>query len=63
MQVLRTGEADLVTRITGEMLEAAAQDEEHWELLQELKLKSYICAPLRVKDKILGENAARLLGL
>ena len=52
--VIRTGESELVSVITDEMLEAAALDELHLELLQELGLRSYMCVPLRSRDRVLG---------
>jgi PAS domain S-box-containing protein len=52
--VIRTGEAELVPTITDEMLEAAAADELHLELLRELNLRSYMCVPLRSRDRVLG---------
>ncbi len=52
--VLRTGEPELVARITDEMLQAAAQDEGHRQILCDLDLKSYLCVPLRIQDETLG---------
>jgi PAS domain S-box-containing protein len=44
--VMRTGQSELGSRISDEMLQAAAQDEEHLHILRELGLRSYITAPL-----------------
>jgi PAS domain S-box-containing protein len=48
--VIRTGEAELVPEITPDLVRAAARDDLHLELLQELGLESYICVPLRGLD-------------
>jgi PAS domain S-box-containing protein len=48
--VIRTGEPELVPEITPELVRAAARDELHLELLQELGLESYICVPLKGID-------------
>jgi PAS domain S-box-containing protein len=52
--VIRTGEAELVPSITEEMLEQAAVDELHLDLLRQLDLRSYMCVPLRSRDRVLG---------
>jgi PAS domain S-box-containing protein len=52
--VIRTGEAELVPSITDEMLEKAAFDELHLDLLRQLDLRSYMCVPLRGRDRVLG---------
>jgi PAS domain S-box-containing protein len=52
--VIRTGNAELVSVITDEMLEAAAVDSLHLDLLQQLDLRSYMCVPLRSRDRVLG---------
>jgi PAS domain S-box-containing protein len=52
--VIRTGEAELVPVITDEMLETAAVDELHLDLLRQLDLRSYMCVPLRSRDQMLG---------
>jgi len=48
--VIRTGESELVPEITPELVRAAARDDLHLELLQELGLESYICVPLKGLD-------------
>jgi PAS domain S-box-containing protein len=53
-QVIRTGKPELVPEITYEMVEAAATDELHLDLIRELGLHSYMCVPLRVRDNVLG---------
>ncbi len=52
--VLRTGTSELGSEISDELIEQAAQDEEHLRLLRELGLKSYICVPLRSRQGVLG---------
>lgn len=54
MKVLRTGEPELGARIPDSVLEQAARDEEHLQILRELKLKSYLCVPLKAKQRTLG---------
>lgn len=53
-KVLNTGESDSWFDIPDSMLVELAQSDEHLKLLRELKIKSYICVPLRVWDRILG---------
>ena len=53
-RVIRTGETEWVREIPGELLTAAAVDEEHLRLLRELGLRSYIVAPLIARDRVLG---------
>ena len=52
--VIRTGEPELVPEITEEMLVAGANDELHLDLLRNLGMHSYMCVPLRSRDRILG---------
>jgi PAS domain S-box-containing protein len=53
-QVMRTGEPQMLPEITNEMLEAAAHDTEHLELVRELGLCSYIAVPLTARGRTLG---------
>jgi PAS domain S-box-containing protein len=53
-RVVRTGESQLFADIPEELLEAAAQDEEHLEILRSLGLRSALTVPLRSRDRILG---------
>jgi PAS domain S-box-containing protein len=52
--VIRTGNSELIPNITDEMLQKAAVDELHLDLLRQLELKSYMCVPLRSRDRVLG---------
>jgi PAS domain S-box-containing protein len=53
-RVLQSGRAELYPEITGEMLAAAAQDDQHLQLLREVGLCSAIIAPLRARSRVLG---------
>ena len=52
--VLRTGRPQIISDVTDEMLERAARDERHLDLLRALRLKSYICVPLAASGNALG---------
>jgi PAS domain S-box-containing protein len=52
--VIGTGEAQLATEITDEMLEQLATDELHLDLLRNLDLQSYMCVPLTARGRVLG---------
>jgi len=52
--VIRTGRPELVTDIEPEMLERAAQDEEHLAMLRAVELRSYMCVPLVAGGRVLG---------
>lgn len=53
-RVLRSGRPELVTEVTDEILEAIAQNAEHLAVLQNLKPRSYMCVPLRVRRRLIG---------
>jgi PAS domain S-box-containing protein len=53
-RVIRSGETELIAEITEEMLEQAAVDELHLDLIRELGLRSYLCVPLAVRDEVVG---------
>jgi PAS domain S-box-containing protein len=59
-KVLLTGEAEIIPHITEDMVAAAAEDEDHLQLLRQMKLSASIVVPLQSQGKILG--AIRLLG-
>jgi PAS domain S-box-containing protein len=52
--VLRTGESQLYTEIPDRLLEAAAVDEEHLELLREVGMRSALVVPLVIGERTLG---------
>ena len=52
--VIRAGQAELVPKITDEMLAAAAVDDEHLAIVRELGLVSYMCVPLVARGRTLG---------
>src|SRR5919107_496957 len=53
-QVSRTGRSELVPEIPESLLEEAARDAEHREILQGLGLKSYMIVPLVARGRTLG---------
>ncbi|MGH3106161.1 MAG: PAS domain S-box protein [Rubrobacteraceae bacterium] len=53
-QVLRSGEPEMMAEIPDELLEAAAVDAEHREILRELGLRSYMVVPLVARARTLG---------
>jgi PAS domain S-box-containing protein len=53
-EVLRTGVAQMGNGLTDEQLRLGAQDDGHFQLLQSLGLKSYICVPLRASGAVFG---------
>jgi hypothetical protein len=52
--VMRRGRAELYRDIPEELLEQAAVDERHLELLRSVGLRSAIVAPMRLRDRVLG---------
>ena len=53
-QVLRTGEAQMMSEIPQELIERAARDEKHREMLRQLGLNSYMTIPLIARRRTLG---------
>jgi PAS domain S-box-containing protein len=53
-QVLHTGRPELVSEIPEPLIEEAAHDAEHREILRRLGLKSYIIVPLVARGRTLG---------
>jgi PAS domain S-box-containing protein len=53
-QAFRTGRSVLVQETSEPMLRQAIKDEEHFQLLTQLGLKSYMCVPLQVRGKTIG---------
>ena len=52
--VVRTGDSQLVTEVTDELLVASARDEEHLAMLRALAFRSYVSVPLRAGGQTLG---------
>src|SRR5262249_26231021 len=52
--VIRSGETELVPEIDEAMLEQAAQDPLHLDLLRQLGLSSYMCVPMKGREGVLG---------
>jgi serine phosphatase RsbU (regulator of sigma subunit) len=52
--VMRRGRAELYRDIPDEMLEQAAVDDEHLELLRSVGLRSAMVAPMTLRDRVLG---------
>jgi PAS domain S-box-containing protein len=53
-EVLRTGRPTFMSRIPAELLAAAARNDEHRQLLSDLKLNSYMCMPMIAQGKPFG---------
>lgn|GEM_PF-1275790 len=53
-RAIATGEPQLLTRITDEVLRAFARDPEHLERLRALDLRSLLIVPLRARERTLG---------
>jgi PAS domain S-box-containing protein len=52
--VLRTGEAEMLSRIPHELIERGARDLEHRRLIETLSLTSYMCVPLLTRRGPVG---------
>lgn len=53
-KVLHTGQPQLYSRVTDEMLTGAAVDEEHLSLLRSVGFRSVLLVPLAIQDRIIG---------
>jgi PAS domain S-box-containing protein len=53
-EAIRTGESQMMSEIPAELIDQAARDEEHGEMLRKLGLRSYMVVPLVARGKILG---------
>ncbi len=53
-EVFRTGKSLLIQEIPEEMLRQSVQDDEHFEMLRSLGLKSYMCVPIAVRENTIG---------
>jgi PAS domain S-box-containing protein len=54
LNVIRTGQSELVSQIAADGLEQVAQDAQHLEILQSLNLKSYLAVPMVARGRTLG---------
>lgn len=52
--ILRTGRSEYMADVPPEMVDAAAQDERHRDLLRSLSLRSYIAVPMIAVGRIIG---------
>ena len=52
--MLRTGKPETMAEIPEELVEQAARDREHRELLKKLELRSYVVVPLVARGRTLG---------
>ncbi|MEP6800665.1 MAG: ATP-binding protein [Acidobacteriota bacterium] len=52
--VLRTGNPELASSISEEMLRAATTNEAHYEAMARLGARSYMCVPIGVRGQLLG---------
>jgi PAS domain S-box-containing protein len=53
-EVMRTGKPEMVADMPDEILRAGTQDEQHYQIIKALGLKSYICVPLAARGRNLG---------
>lgn len=52
--VIATGQNELVREVSTERLRALARDEQHYRMLVQLGVRSYISVPLRARGEVLG---------
>jgi signal transduction histidine kinase len=52
--VTRTGRPEMVAEITESQMRALARDDEHFELLQSLEIRSYLIVPMVARGRTLG---------
>ncbi len=52
--VIRSGKPEVVGEITDELLEQTAVDELQLDLMRQLDLRSYMCVPLKSRERVLG---------
>lgn len=53
-RVIASGKAELVEEVTDDMLRERAIDQRHFGLLRGLGIRSYVCAPLISRGRVLG---------
>jgi PAS domain S-box-containing protein len=56
-QVMRTGKSELYSEIPDFLLAGLADDTEHLEILRQVGIKSFMCVPMKARDRILGTIA------
>ena len=54
LHAIQTGESELVTQVPEERLREASQSEEHFQILKELGIVSWMIVPLRFRDVPIG---------
>ncbi|HEX9983291.1 MAG TPA: GAF domain-containing protein [Thermoanaerobaculia bacterium] len=54
VNVLKTGQSELIPVVTDEMIVAGARDPEHLRVLRELNIRSFMVVPLRSRGQTLG---------
>ena len=52
--MVATGQPEILSDVTDEVLRATARDEEHLRLIRDLRLVSLMCVPLPARDKVMG---------
>ncbi len=53
-KLLRTGQPEMISEMTDEVIEVLAHDAEHLRVLRNLRPSSYMCVPLRVRQRVIG---------
>ena len=53
-KVFNSGKSEMMAYIPQALLMASAQDEEHRKIIDSIGFYSYICAPIKVRQKIIG---------
>jgi diguanylate cyclase (GGDEF)-like protein/PAS domain S-box-containing protein len=52
--VIETGQAEMISEISEELIKMVARDREHLSILQKVGLKSYMCVPLVTNNRTIG---------
>ena len=60
--VIKTGEVEMVSPMTDDILRAVSQSDEHYEMLRKLEMRSVMTVPLIGRDQILGAITFVALG-
>jgi signal transduction histidine kinase len=53
-KVIRTGEPELIPRVTDDLIVAGARDAEHLEILRELSIRSAMVVPMQARGSTIG---------